>query len=95
MIDQDLYVKRIRAYQATHGCTLVQAKRAVEANEDLGVNEDLDAAPAGDAGRVKQLEEVIRNLLRDVVPHVRETGHNAADREIRAAVSAARAAVTT
>jgi hypothetical protein len=43
--------------------------------------------------RVKQLEGVVRALLRDVVPHTRETGHNAADREMRAAIDAAHAAV--
>lgn len=46
-----------------------------------------------DAKRVKQLEDVVRALLRDVVPHARDTGHNAADREMRAAIDAARAAV--
>lgn len=43
--------------------------------------------------RVALLEKVIRSLLRDVVPHARDTGHNAADREMREAIEAARAAV--
>lgn len=43
--------------------------------------------------RVEHLENVIRALLKDVVPHTRDTGHNAADREMSAAIKAARAAV--
>lgn len=45
------------------------------------------------AERVAQLEDVVRALLRNVVPHARETGHNAADREMRTAIDTARAAV--
>ena len=39
------------------------------------------------------LREAINVMLRDVAPHVRDTGHNAVEREIRIAVVQARAAL--
>jgi hypothetical protein len=49
--------------------------------------------PNAAAVRVELLEDVVRSLLRDVVPHVRDTGHNAADREMYETIMSARAAV--
>lgn len=38
----------------------------------------------------EKLEATIKGLLIQVVPHVRDTGHNAADREMHSAIKAAR-----
>jgi len=43
--------------------------------------------------RITELEGIVKSLLTDVVPHVRDTGHNAADRELKEAIRAAHAAV--
>lgn len=43
--------------------------------------------------RIRQLEGAVRGLLTCAVPHTRDTGHNAADREMSEAIKAARAAV--
>lgn len=40
--------------------------------------------------RIADLERALRAMLTDVVPHARETGHNAADREMREAIRVAR-----
>jgi len=45
--------------------------------------------------RIRQLESVVQALLSDVVPHSRDTGHNAADRDMAEAIKAARAALPT
>lgn len=44
--------------------------------------------------RVSALEHALRAMLTDVVPHTRETGHNAADREMNEAIKNARALVS-
>jgi hypothetical protein len=44
--------------------------------------------------RIRQLEDAVSALLKDVVPYVHDTGHNAADREMHEAINAARAAVS-
>ena len=54
-----------------------------------GIERDLVAATK----RSEQLEAVVLAMLVDVVPHTRDTGHNAADREMREAIKAARAVV--
>jgi hypothetical protein len=43
--------------------------------------------------RIAALESALRAMLTDVVPHTRDTGHNAADREMREAIKTARALV--
>lgn len=40
--------------------------------------------------RIAALETALRAMLTCVVPHARDTGHNAADREMREAIEAAR-----
>ena len=41
----------------------------------------------------ERFENVVHTLLEHVVPHARETGHNAADREMAEAIKLARASV--
>lgn len=43
--------------------------------------------------RIELLECILISMLKDVVPHVRDTGHNAADREIAEVVRQARKAL--
>lgn len=62
-MNQKLYVKRVKAYQAVSSCSLLQAKGAVEANLDI------EGAVQGEGGPVAQLESGERSILRDVVPH--------------------------
>lgn len=40
--------------------------------------------------RIAALTSALRGLLDHVVPHARDTGHNAADREMREAIQVAR-----
>lgn len=45
------------------------------------------------AARIVNLERALTALLRDVVPHVKDTGHNAADRDIRESIKLANATI--
>ena len=45
--------------------------------------------------RIAALERALRAMLTDVVPHARDTGHNAADREMAEAIKTARELVET
>jgi ribosomal protein L15 len=69
---------------------LTQLQREVQA-EDAVTKSDWQAQSL--INRIRQLEGVVQLMLNDVVPHVRDTGHNAADRAACEAINAARGAV--
>lgn len=69
---------------------LAQFQQEVLNNNDV-VLSDISAQSL--INRIRQLEGAVRGMLTCVVPHTRDTGHNAADREMTEAIKAARAAV--
>lgn len=67
-------------------------------NSLLGLKERLDN-PADRqlveacANEMKQMRNLLRRVNTDLIPHLRDTGHNAADREMSETIAAVRASI--